>query len=187
MLIIAYYMAQRQCTYQELGGDYFNRLNADSVKYRIVQKLRSLGFEVTLTPITPVSPELSAQAVWTTVLAGQRFHGRERILASAGKRALLNTGFLESDRPPVSGHALTRRRRLKDRIFLLFPTNREYFEGARLFEERRPTRESISGGQRFIANCARNAACSHHGSWRLGFKRFALHLGRLNIEQLANL
>jgi transposase len=60
MLIIAYYMAQRQCTYQELGGDYFHRLNADSVKHRMVQKLRSLGYEVTL---TPVSPEPSAQAV----------------------------------------------------------------------------------------------------------------------------
>jgi transposase len=64
MLIIAYYnMAQRQCTYQELGGDYFNRLKADNVKFRMVQKLWSLGFEVTLTSIAPVSPELSAQAV----------------------------------------------------------------------------------------------------------------------------
>lgn len=60
MLIIAYYLAQRQCTYQELGGDYFDRLNADSVKHRMVQKLKSLGYEVTL---TPVSPEPSAQAV----------------------------------------------------------------------------------------------------------------------------
>jgi hypothetical protein len=63
MLIIAYYIAQRQCPYQELGGNYFDRLNADSVKYRMVQKLRNLGYEVTLTPISPVSPEPAAQAL----------------------------------------------------------------------------------------------------------------------------
>jgi transposase len=53
MLVMAYYMAKRQCTYQELGGDYFDRRNADTMQHRLVKKLKNLGYEVTLTPITP--------------------------------------------------------------------------------------------------------------------------------------
>jgi transposase len=52
MLVMAYYMAKRQCTYQELGGDYFDRRNADTMQHRLVKKLKNLGYEVTLTPIT---------------------------------------------------------------------------------------------------------------------------------------
>ena len=52
MLVMAYYMAQRQCSYQELGGDYFDRRNADTMQHRLVKKLKNLGYEVTLTPIT---------------------------------------------------------------------------------------------------------------------------------------
>lgn len=57
LLIMAYYIAKRQCSYQELGGDYFDRLNADGMQRRLVKKLRNLGYEVTLTPITP-APEV---------------------------------------------------------------------------------------------------------------------------------
>jgi transposase len=53
LLIMAYYVAQRQRPYQELGGDYFARINADAMQRRLVKKLRTLGYEVTLTPITP--------------------------------------------------------------------------------------------------------------------------------------
>jgi transposase len=52
MLVMAYYMAKRQCSYQELGGDYFDRRNADTMQHRLVKKLKNLGYEVTLTPIT---------------------------------------------------------------------------------------------------------------------------------------
>jgi len=31
MLIMAYYMAKRQYSYQELGGDYFDRRNVDTM------------------------------------------------------------------------------------------------------------------------------------------------------------
>jgi len=55
MLIIAYYVAKRQCPYQELGGDYFDRRNKDTVQARLVKKLRVLGYEVTLTPFNPTS------------------------------------------------------------------------------------------------------------------------------------
>jgi transposase len=62
LLIIAYYVAQRQCPYQELGGDYFDRLNADTLQNRLVKKLKTLGYEVTLTPInpTPIAQETAA-------------------------------------------------------------------------------------------------------------------------------
>jgi hypothetical protein len=52
MLVMAYYMAKRQCPYQELGGDYFARRNADTMQHRLVKKLKNMGYEVTLTPIT---------------------------------------------------------------------------------------------------------------------------------------
>jgi transposase len=62
MLTIAYYIAKRQCPYQELGGGYFDRLNADTMQHRLVKMLKSLGYEVTLTPITPIVPEPIAQS-----------------------------------------------------------------------------------------------------------------------------
>jgi transposase len=62
MLTIACYIAKRQCPYQELGGDYFDRLNADTMQHRLVKKLKSLGYEVTLTPITPIVREPIAQS-----------------------------------------------------------------------------------------------------------------------------
>ena len=56
MLVMAYYMAKRQCSYQELGGDYFDRRNADTMQHRLVKKLKNLGYEVTPTPITATQP-----------------------------------------------------------------------------------------------------------------------------------
>jgi hypothetical protein len=50
MLIIAYYLAKRQCTYQDLGADHFNRLDQDAVSHRLVKKLIGLGYYVTLQP-----------------------------------------------------------------------------------------------------------------------------------------
>jgi transposase len=62
LLIMAYYIAKRQCPYQELGGGYFERMNVDTMQHRLVKKLRNLGYEVTLTPIapTPVAQEPTA-------------------------------------------------------------------------------------------------------------------------------
>ena len=51
LLIMAHYIAKRQCPYQELGGDYFERMNVDAMQHRLVKKLKNLGYEVTLTPI----------------------------------------------------------------------------------------------------------------------------------------
>ena len=50
MLIIAYYLLKRQCTYQDLGPDYFNLLNEEAITQRLVKKLTGLGYYVTLQP-----------------------------------------------------------------------------------------------------------------------------------------
>jgi transposase len=49
ILVAAYYMLKYKRHYQELGGDFFDVLNKDQVKRRLVQRLGKLGFEVTLT------------------------------------------------------------------------------------------------------------------------------------------
>jgi len=50
MLIIAYYLLKRRCTYQDLGPDYFNLLNEEAITQRLVKKLTGLGYHVTLQP-----------------------------------------------------------------------------------------------------------------------------------------
>jgi len=63
MLVMTYYMAKRPRTYQELEGDYFDRRNSNAMQCRLVKKLKNLGYEVTLMPITapPTAQEPSAQ------------------------------------------------------------------------------------------------------------------------------
>jgi transposase len=53
MLVMAYYLQKRQCTYQELGGDYFDRLDEGALRRRLVKRLVGLGYQVDLTPIGP--------------------------------------------------------------------------------------------------------------------------------------
>lgn len=48
ILVTAYHMLKHQKHYQELGGDFFDVINKDQVKRRLVQRLAKLGFEVTL-------------------------------------------------------------------------------------------------------------------------------------------
>ena len=50
MLIIAYYLLQWQCAYQDLGPDYFKVRNEDAITHRLVRKLTGLGYHVTLQP-----------------------------------------------------------------------------------------------------------------------------------------
>ena len=51
----AYYLLQRETTYQELGGNYFDERNRQGVERRLVRRLEKLGFEVTLTPRDPAA------------------------------------------------------------------------------------------------------------------------------------
>lgn len=49
ILVIAYCMLQRECDYREMGADYFQHRNRAAFARQYTQRLRALGFEVTLT------------------------------------------------------------------------------------------------------------------------------------------
>jgi len=49
VLVVAYHMLKNKRHYQELGADFFDTLNKEQVKRRLVQRLGKLGFQVTLT------------------------------------------------------------------------------------------------------------------------------------------
>jgi transposase len=52
ILIVVYHLlAKPEAVFQDLGGDYFLKRNAEQEERRAVRKLTSLGFAVTLTPI----------------------------------------------------------------------------------------------------------------------------------------
>jgi hypothetical protein len=48
LLVIVYHVLARETTYQELGGDYFDRLDEAGLTRRLVRRLESLGHKVTL-------------------------------------------------------------------------------------------------------------------------------------------
>ncbi|HEU5249566.1 MAG TPA: IS110 family transposase [Thermoanaerobaculia bacterium] len=48
ILVIVYHVLSRRTPYQELGGNYFQRQNADAHKNRLIRKLEALGLRVTV-------------------------------------------------------------------------------------------------------------------------------------------
>jgi transposase len=48
MLVMAYYMIQRQEPYRDAGADFFDRLQPEDTARRLVKRLESLGYHVTL-------------------------------------------------------------------------------------------------------------------------------------------
>lgn len=48
ILIIVYHVLKNQASYQELGGDYFDRQNLESQRSKLIRKLESLGLKVTV-------------------------------------------------------------------------------------------------------------------------------------------
>jgi transposase len=50
LMVTGYYLLRKQCLYQDLGADYFDRTNADRLKRYLVKRLESLGQKVTLEP-----------------------------------------------------------------------------------------------------------------------------------------
>ena len=51
VLVMAYHILKRKQNYQELGADYFDRLNADAICRSLVRRLKRLGHRVTLEPL----------------------------------------------------------------------------------------------------------------------------------------
>ncbi len=63
LLVIAYHLIARREPYRELGADYFDRQRPAATAQRLVQRLRKLGFEVTLElPDQPVPADMAAPA-----------------------------------------------------------------------------------------------------------------------------
>ncbi len=50
LLVIAYHLLTRQQVYHELGANYFDERQRQSVEHHLVARLRRLGYQVTLTP-----------------------------------------------------------------------------------------------------------------------------------------
>jgi transposase len=50
ILVIAYHLLSKRASYQELGGDYFDRQNVTAYRSKLVHKLEALGLKVTLEP-----------------------------------------------------------------------------------------------------------------------------------------
>jgi transposase len=48
ILISVYHVLQRRTSYQELGGDYFDRQSVEKERKRLIHKLESLGMKVTV-------------------------------------------------------------------------------------------------------------------------------------------
>jgi transposase len=53
ILVTGYQMLKHQSHYRELGADFFDTINRDKVRKRLVQRLSNLGFEVTLVSKDP--------------------------------------------------------------------------------------------------------------------------------------
>src|SRR5262249_46195689 len=51
ILVIASHVLQTRTSYQELGGDYFERRNRDKQRHRLIRQLESLGVKVTVEEI----------------------------------------------------------------------------------------------------------------------------------------
>ena len=51
ILVIAWHLLANDCDYQDLGGDYFVRRDADRARQRAVAQLQALGYQVTLEPL----------------------------------------------------------------------------------------------------------------------------------------
>ena len=50
ILVIAYHLLSKRASYQELGGNYFDRQNVTAYRSKLVRKLEAIGLKVTLEP-----------------------------------------------------------------------------------------------------------------------------------------
>lgn len=51
ILVIIYHVLANRTSYQELGGDYFDRQNVEQQRLRLIRRLESLGMKVTVEPV----------------------------------------------------------------------------------------------------------------------------------------
>jgi transposase len=51
IVVIAYHLQKNQSNYEDLGGNYFDRIHSDGLKRYLVKRLQQLGHKVTLEPM----------------------------------------------------------------------------------------------------------------------------------------
>ena len=51
VLVVAYVLLKRGCVYEDLGCDYFERINQEQLARYHTKKLIKMGYTVTLTPL----------------------------------------------------------------------------------------------------------------------------------------
>ncbi len=51
ILVIAYHVLKQRASYEELGGDYFDRRNVEVQRARLIRQLEYLGVKVTVETI----------------------------------------------------------------------------------------------------------------------------------------
>jgi transposase len=51
LIVIAYHLQKNQSNYDDLGGNYFDRIHSDGLKRYLVKRLEQLGHKVTLEPM----------------------------------------------------------------------------------------------------------------------------------------
>jgi transposase len=51
ILVAAYHILKEEVEYQDLGGDYFDRLNQEKTRRHLVKRLEKLGYQVELRPV----------------------------------------------------------------------------------------------------------------------------------------
>lgn len=56
ILVIAYNLIQRKVSYQELGGDYFDKRRPEATAKRLIWRIQQLGYSASLQPPTVLSP-----------------------------------------------------------------------------------------------------------------------------------
>ncbi|HEX4863743.1 MAG TPA: hypothetical protein VFV02_06705 [Acidimicrobiales bacterium] len=49
--MVAWHLLKDTCDYEDLGGDYFLRRDADRHRQRLVSQLQALGYNITLEPV----------------------------------------------------------------------------------------------------------------------------------------
>jgi len=50
-VVIAYHLQKNKSNYDDLGGNYFDRIHSDGLKRYLVKRLQQLGHMVTLEPM----------------------------------------------------------------------------------------------------------------------------------------
>jgi len=51
LLVIVYHVLERQMSYKELGGDYFDKQNLEAQRKRLISRLEATGLKVTVEEI----------------------------------------------------------------------------------------------------------------------------------------